>query len=369
VRFRGGIVLGLGTGEVVNGIEIRNYCGDFEDVAEFIRRVWTATYRGKLWFPLWDAAFFRWQLGAQSGALCPVAYDGTKLIGIHFSIPHSLRIGPSVLPVGLSSWCTVDPDYRHLRLALHLMEALRQRHEERGLAFAIGVVSVDPTSTAYRFWTQYAKTYPQNFRFLFRFGLWAKFLAPRRVQRASVGPWERLATSALGPVLAFTPHRHDPGARAYRVGDLERCAQILEKVSAGLDWALVWSPQQLANQLESPVSHTLVFDRDGQVQAMVNYHCLSYHGRKPVRAALIDLWADDEVSGAQRVRLLGHLCNDLREHDVHLVLALRSAAMPAAALAANFFLPSPAQAHMAAFFAAKSGVALSPPNTWNLMMR
>jgi hypothetical protein len=353
---------------VVNGIEIRDYRGDFEDVAAFLRRVWTAVYGGKMWFPLWDAAFFRWQLAAPGGALCPVAYDGTKLVGIHFSIPHCLRIGSSVLPVGLSSWSTIDPDYRHLRLALHLMEALRRRHEELGLAFALGVVAGQPTSTAHRFWTQYAKTYPQNFRFLFRFGMWAKFLAPHRMRRAGVGPWERLASTALGPLLGFISHRHDPDVRAFRAEDLQRCAQILDKVSARLDWALVWSPEQLANQLESPVSRTLILDRDGQVQALVNYHCLPYQGREPVRAALIDLWADDDLPGAQRVRLLGHLCNDLRERDVHLVLALRSAMMPAAAFAANFFLPAPAHAHMAAFFA-KAGVPLSPPKSWHLMMR
>jgi hypothetical protein len=57
-------------GEVVNRIQIRDYSGDFEDVAELSRQVWTSEYSNKMWFPLWDAMFFRWQVGAQSGALC-----------------------------------------------------------------------------------------------------------------------------------------------------------------------------------------------------------------------------------------------------------------------------------------------------------
>jgi hypothetical protein len=348
-------------------VSIHDYHGDFEDVAEFARRVWTLAYRGKMWFPLWDADFFRWQLGEQSGALSAVAYDKGKLVGCSFAIPHSLRMGSSVLPIGLGSWTSVDPGYRRVRLALRLIEALHRRHEETGLAFCIGVVAGDTTSEAVRFWTQYAKAFPDKLCFLFRFGFWAKILAPHILAQAGVEVWERLAGRTLGPILRLTPVRHDPDVRLYRAGDLQRCAEILEKASAGYEWALLWSPKQLAKQLESRISRSLVLEREGRVQGMVNYHCFSLQGRQPVRTALIDLWADD-LTGGQRVRLLGHLCNDLRTRDVHLVLALRSAMMPAAAFAANAFLPLPAQTHMIALYPT-SGLSLSPPETWSLVMR
>jgi hypothetical protein len=45
---------------------------------------------------------------------------------------------------------------------------------------------------------------------------------------------------------------------------------------------------------------------------MVNYHTLLLHGREPVRTALIDSWADDGLTGAERVRLLSHLCSENR---------------------------------------------------------
>src|ERR1700675_3791304 len=70
-------------GGIVNRIQIR----DFEDVAELSRRGWPSEKGRKMWFPLWDAIFFHWQVGAQSGALCPVAYYDTKLVGTFF-LPH-----------------------------------------------------------------------------------------------------------------------------------------------------------------------------------------------------------------------------------------------------------------------------------------
>ena len=350
----------------MEGIEFRDYRGDFEDVAEFIRRVWTPAYGGKMWFPLWDAAFFRWQLGPQTGGFCPVAYDGTKLVGGTFSMPHSLRIGTSVLPVALSSWLAADPDHR--RLALPLVEQVRQHNEEREIAFSIGMISGDPTSVAYRFWTKYAQAFPQNCCFLFRGGFLTKVLAPRRLARAGVTAWERFASSAFGPLLPLTPYRHDRDVRPYRAGDLERCAQLVEKASAGFDWALVWSPDQLANQLENPASGTLVFERAGRIDGMVNYHCLWWHGREPIRMALIDLWADDHLTGTQRARLLGHLCNDLRERNVDLVLALRCAMIPTAAFVVNLFLPASAHIYITTLFTGRT-VPLAPPKTWSLLLR
>jgi hypothetical protein len=77
---------------------------------------------------------------------------------------------------------------------------------------------------------------------------------------------------------------------------------------AAIDWALVWSPEHLKNQLQSSQSATFVFERHGRVRGMVNYHTLLLQGREPVRTALIDLWADDGLTGAERLRLLSHLC-------------------------------------------------------------
>jgi len=100
--------------------DIELYRGDFEDVAELTRRVWLPEYGGKTWVALPDGPFFRWQ-GAQNGARCVAAYDGTKLIGSTFSFPYSLRIGSSVHPSALISGFTVDPDHR--RVALPLLNA------------------------------------------------------------------------------------------------------------------------------------------------------------------------------------------------------------------------------------------------------
>jgi hypothetical protein len=81
----------------------------------------------------------------------------------------------------------------------------------------------------------------------------------------------------------------------------------------------------------------------------------------------MDLWADDGLTGPQRVRLLGHVCNHLRERDVHVVLALRCAMMPTSAFMANLFLPPVGRLHVAALLT-RPELAPTPPKTWNLLL-
>jgi hypothetical protein len=344
------------------GIEIREYCGDFEDLVEFNRRVWIPEYAGQMWFSLPDVLTLRsWGRGGG----CITAYHGTKIVGSIFSIPHSLRIRSSVLPTALVTGLTVDPD--HGRIALHLVERIRQLHEERGIAFGIGGFAGDRASASYRFWTQYARAFPQRQHFLFRTGHWFKILAPDALGRAGITAWERLASRTLGYLLRLTPHASDPHVRACRAGDLEQCAHMLYKASANFDWAMVWSTKQLANELEDPTFETLVVEREGYVRGMVRYRHVLIYGRHPVRAAAIDLWADDGLTGVQRVRLLGHVCNHLRQRDVHVLLALRCAMMPTLAFAANFFLPPTAQLHIHALLT-RPELAPTPPKTWSLIL-
>ena len=345
------------------GFEIRQYEGDFEDVVELTRRVWVAQYGGRTWVPIPDAAFLRWKLKEQAGAVCPVAYHGTTLIGTIFAVPHAVRIGGQVYKVGMCTGFTVDPEYR--RTALPLVEEMRRAGEERGMAFGIGMVLDDPKSASYQFWSKYSQAFPDKFRFIFGGGYWGKFLAPSVMARAGIEAWERAASRIFAPVLPFTPFGYDKNVRPYRASDLPRCAEIVDKSAAACDWAMAWDRDLLAGQLANPEYTTLVLERDGAIRGMANSHCFSLHGREPIRAAMIDLWADDGMTGGERIRLLSHLCKVLCEKNVHAVVAARSSITPAAAFVSNVFVPAAQKFHLGVFPTARQ-VSFTPPKTWSL---
>ncbi|MFY9698164.1 MAG: hypothetical protein WAK34_07535 [Rhodoplanes sp.] len=342
--------------------EIREYCGHFEDLAELNRRVWIPEYAGRMWFSLPDAATL--SAWAKGGG-CLAAYHGTDVVGCIFSLPYSLRTYSSVIPSALITGFTVDPNHR--RVAVPLLKRLLLLHEERGIAFGLGAIASDQTSQSYRFWTKYSRVFPNRLHFLCRTGHWFKVLAPGPVSRAGITAWERLASGTLGQLLRFTPYASDPRVRPCGAEDLDRCVEVLANASADFDWAMVWSAKELANGLEDPACETLVFEHEGDVRGVVRYRRFSTYGRAPVHAAAMDLWGDDGLSGSQRVRLLSHVCNHLRERDVHILLAVRCAMIPAGAFVANLFLPPIAQLHVVAL-STRPGLEPPPPKTWSLVL-
>jgi Acetyltransferase (GNAT) domain len=230
------------------GVDIRDYRGDFEDIVELAHRVWVPEYGGKTWIPLPEAAFLREKFASETGALCLVAYEGASLVGSVFSVPRRMRIAGTDYPVSMFTGFTVEPSHR--RVALPLIERLRRISEDNGAAFGLGMVLDDFTSASYRFWTKYAETYPKNFQFVFRGGYWAKFLRPDAFAKAGIKTWERVTSRAVGPLLRLIPRSYDPHVRPYRPSDLERCFELVEKTLSGVDWAMRWSIDQLAAQLE-----------------------------------------------------------------------------------------------------------------------
>ena len=176
--------------------------------------------------------------------------------------------------------------------------------------------------------------------------------------------WERVASRLFGPLMSGTPSSNDPNVRPYRPSDLERCVELVDGMMKGVDWAMVWSPQELAVQLGGPSFTTLVYERDGKVQGLINSHTFPLQGRELIRTAFIDLWAHDDLNFAERTRLVGAFCAHLRAQGVHGVIAARSATMPTGALLANLFLPG-AQHFKIGVFPTKLAPELVPPKTWS----
>jgi hypothetical protein len=223
----------------------------------------------------------------------------------------------------------------------------------------------EPESASFRFWKKYAEAFPHNFRFMFRGGYWGKMLAPRVLAKASIEAWERLANRALGPFISFQPFDADPRVRAYRSSDFGRCLQMLQKSATGFDWATDWRPAHLSHQLSIAEYQTFVFETDGRVKGMIACTGFPMLGREPIQAATINLWADEGLTGLERIRFLSHVCARLRESGAHAVVAGRSGMMPASAFKANFFVPASQRFHLGVFPTARSA-PLTAPGTYSL---
>jgi hypothetical protein len=211
---------------------------------------------------------------------------------------------------------------------------------------------------------KYAETYPQYLRFLFEGSYLAKFLRPEAIARAGIKSWERVASRALGPLLRFVPYGLDAAVRFYRPSDLPRCSELVEKSYADVDWAMRWSPDQLMAQLGRSVEKTLVFERDGIIQAFANWHVFSLHGREAIQSAVLEMWSEDEMPILARTRFISHLCRHLRDAGVDAFVVPRTATTPMAALLMNMFIPASDGFHIGVF-ASENSPPLTPPKSWS----
>jgi hypothetical protein len=185
-------------------------------------------------------------------------------------------------------------------------------------------------------------------------------LAPRVLAKAGIETWERVANRALGPFISFLPFGTYARVRPYEPRDFERCLEMLEKSSAGFDWATQWRPAHLAYQLSIPEYRTFVFETEGRVKGMIACTEFPMLGREPIQAATINLWADDGLTGTERTRFLSHVCRSLREGGAHAVVAGRSGMMPAGAFKANLFVPASQRFHLGVFPTARSAAPAAP---------
>ena len=344
------------------GIEIREYSGECADLAALAERVWIPEYGGRIWFSVPDVNFWRDKLTPKRGTLCLVAYDGDRLVGSVLSIPRTMMVNGKPYPVAMWTGFSVEPGSR--RIALPLIERLRRANEERGISFGIGMVLEDPTSPSFQFWTKYADAFPNSFRFVFNGGYLAKFLRPDVIARAGIAAWERIGSRISGPLLRLVPNSPDPNIRLYRPSDLDRCAEMVASMSGQLDWAMHWKRDELVAQLGSNMFTTLIYERDGNVQGMVNCRSFLLQGREVIRGGFLELWAHDDLNFAERARLIGHLCRHLREMGFHALVAPRSSTMPTGALVANLFVPA-AQHFRIGVFPTKLMPNLAAPKTWS----
>ena len=188
-------------------IEIRNYEGDGADLADLIGRTWKTAFTGKMRFPLWDRAFLNRRLLDERGGgreFLVSAYRGTKIVGCLLAEPMDLRIRGQAVRGTLSSWLSVDPEVRVPNIAIRMVEGLRKRHQEHGVAISIGCTSSDPNAPTRRFWNSLARRKPDDFRFFGPIRFWSRVLDSSAVATSGLNAFERIGPrfARLIPSLA-----------------------------------------------------------------------------------------------------------------------------------------------------------------------
>jgi hypothetical protein len=350
-------------------VEIRNYDGDGSDLAELIDRTWRTNFTGKMWFPLWDRDYFCWRLLDERGGgrdFLVAAYRGSKIIGCLLAEPLDLAVRGRTVKGTLSSWLSVDPEVRIPNLAIRLVEGLRKRHQEHGMAISIGCTSADPNAPTRRFWDSLAQRRPDDIRFFGPIRFWTRVFDSRAVAAAGLNTFERIGPRFAGLIPAPSIHRRNaPEIRPYRTADLSRCFDWVRAQAEAADLQIRWSLPRLDLQLGHSYARTLVLEGAGEAGGFLNYYAIDWSGARAVRVAMIDLFAGTMGLRSQ-MALLKAAERQMIGEGIQMALTMVSSAAPPRPLLASGFFPVPTNVDLFSIFP-EPALRLEPPLRYHLL--
>jgi hypothetical protein len=322
-------------------IEIRTFEGDSRQAATFTTTIWTDAYGGHHQMPIWDERYYDWQLFGRADndrSLAVAAYDSGKLVGTLFAEQFPFRLENRDVEGSMSSWLTVDPRTKGCSVGRRLVDELRNRHRQRGLAFSIGFCV--PGTNGPAFWGSMPDTI-----FFGKIGYWARVLDHRAVTNwlNIGGQW--IAAKLLGPIMAPLGEQSDaPGVRPYVTGDLDRCLTLTCSLTNLSQVGHRWTKQRLNHQLQyRDIPQTLVFERCGVVEGFINYYSMDFLLRGDIRVALVDLLACGGLKRRDQSALIETALHRMKAQNMQLAMVPRMVGCPSGALARNRFIPLPAE--------------------------
>lgn len=322
-------------------IEIRTCESEISEVADFTTGVWRETFAGKRLTLKWDESFFEWQVfnSVLARDYLIAAYDGARLVGTMFAEPFRLRLHDREHEATMSSWLTVNPEYRRSDLASKIVSEMRQRHLDRDAAFQIGFGLTGTIGS--EFW----RSIPDCYR-VRGMGYWCLLLNVSALNDSLfLSRFERSAASLLRVLQTRTPRAEvHEGIRPYRPEDLPRCLELANELGTGMDLAYVWDPARLALQLDFKGSpRTIVCERNGRVEGFVNYYPIDCIGKTTVKSAIVDLVVVKSLTREEQKNLLRTCIAQMAAEGIAFVLLLRLPCFPSWPLLKAGFIPLPDQ--------------------------
>jgi GNAT superfamily N-acetyltransferase len=324
-------------------IEIRTFEGDASELSEFTTRVWRKSYRGRMPVPLWSPRLFQRELlptDDDPRDYLVAAYDGTRLVGSHPARAVRISLHGEERSATWGSFLTVDPDYRRQGIAQKMHAEFQKRHQDRGAAVNFGYLYIrNIKSLGPKFWLKQ----PEGTMIVRKLGAWVRPLDHRAVAQFELYWFEAWGSRMLSWFQRRPkPPRSTTGIRAYRNEDLSDCLELVRDRAASVDLAYLWGPDELARLLDcQDLSRTVVLDRDGRVEGLVNYYRLEVLGRCPIEVGVIDLLAFGSLAWADRRRLLRAALFEMAEEGLQAAMCLRGSWYAGRELVAAGFTPFP----------------------------
>jgi hypothetical protein len=289
----------------IEGVSIEPFRGDYEGLERMAHASWRDEY-GQASFPnFYRPAFLHYlfdRIPADRRDLLLGAYKGEEIVAFLANLPEKFHFEGRILSGVYSCLLVVRKEYLRRGLALEVIRtaiALNKKY-----AFDFSLLTLE---TGHRSTKMMGKFIAEGQRIerIRKSGVMARVLDLDRVDGAEGLKGYELA--AIRMIGAHRPPKAAPGLdlRDYRPEDLDACHALLDRYKDTVRLALAWDERDLAVELDTPgVARTLVWEKDGRVQALINFVRHDQMGKRTVPYAWINHVAYPDLSRAERAAFL-----------------------------------------------------------------
>ncbi|MCX6569193.1 MAG: hypothetical protein NT147_09115, partial [Candidatus Aminicenantes bacterium] len=233
----------------------------------------------------------------------------------------------------------VRKEYLRRGIALDLIRAAVEANKKYGYDFSLLTLETGHRSTLMMDKLRAEGNRIERIR---KSGVLARILDLGRVDASEdLKGYEKAAIRLIG---AHRPPKAAPGVvlREYRAADLGACHDLLDRYRKTVALARVCSREELAPELDCPdVARTLVWEKDGRVQAMVNFILHDHLGKKVERWAWINHVAFPDLAPAERASFLRAYLARIREDGFIGTIDFTKRGWPAGPFYRARFIPYP----------------------------
>lgn len=295
-------------------ISIEPFRGNLESLEEMALFSWRDEY-GIASFPnLYRPAFLRFLFDRiQDKKLLIAAYQGDEVVSFFANLPRRFHFQGRTYNAVLSCLLVTRRALLRQGLALAIINEALKLNKNFNYDFALLYLETGHRSTLM---VKKLEEAGHPVEWIKRMYVVARVLDLARVSASeSLKTWEKAAIKIIGA------HRQpkansDVSIREYRQEDLDMCLALLNQYQDRIRLARIWEQDELAWELEYPdVSKTLVYEKTGRVEGMINFIYHDHLGKTKERWAWVNHVAYPGLSGRERFAFVRAFLCYIRDAD------------------------------------------------------
>jgi hypothetical protein len=299
---------------VLSEISIEPFRGDLEGLEAMAISSYRDEYGIESFPNLYKPEFLRFLFDRiPDKRLLVAAYRGNEIVSFFANLPRRYHYQGKTCQGVLSCLLVTRKEFLRKGLALAIInEALKLNHELN-----------------YDFATLYLETGHRSTLMMKRLKEsgnpveWVKkmYVVGRVLDLGRVVETERLKGWEKGIIRILGVHkkpkaRFSESVREYVPEDIDSCLSLLNQYKEKAGLALVWEKDELAWELDYPdVSRTLVYEKEGRVEGLINFVYRDHLGMAKGRWAWINHVAWPNLSGKERSDFVNSMLLYLREAE------------------------------------------------------